>query len=255
MNTIIQYYSDLHIEHNMDKKIMFNPVRIKDSINILILAGDIGDPKTSKYWDFIKIHSYLYNHIILITGNHEYYGFTIEDTDNLITEMITHMKLKNVYFLNNKSIILNGIKFIGSTFWSYIPLEYETDVITYLNDYKYIQNFNVSKCNNLHSISKKYIQDELDKKEVNNAIVISHHAPTFNYSSHPLHNGKTTNCAFSSNSDELVSKSTYWIFGHTHYNYPEYNDHKYTSKLKTNQLGYNWDRPTKGFNYNSYIQL
>ena len=259
VRNIIYYYSDLHQEHNLDRTILFKPEYKKNDIEnnyILILAGDIGSPVTVQYWDLIKTHTLYYNHIIILCGNHEYYGHNIDYINSLMTTCIKEYKLENrVHFLNNSSITINNIKFVGSTLWSYIPDEHKEEVTRYMNDYNYIKDFTTDINNKLHRDSVNYLKSELETKNENNTIpiiVITHYSPSFIATSHPMYTGKTTNCAFSSNLDYLIEKCNYWIFGHTHYNY--YNiDNKY--KLKSNQLGYNWDRPIRGFNKNTHLNI
>ncbi len=53
----VQYISDIHLEHHSKE---YNFLLEKDeSSSILVLGGDIGNPKTSKYSNFIKKYNYI----------------------------------------------------------------------------------------------------------------------------------------------------------------------------------------------------
>lgn len=246
---IFQYISDIHLEHNEDKNLVIKPISEYSTYKKnLILAGDIGNPMSLKYWNFISQESMLFDRVFLICGNHEYYGNNIDYVNKKIEKNIEKLNLKNVFFLNNKTFIINGkIKLIGTTLWSYIPNEYYQVVSSYVNDYKLIDNLTPKISNILFSKSKNFIETELEKENLY-TIVITHHAPSFNNTSEEIFKDSPTKNAFASNLDYLVEKSTYWIYGHTHHNY-------HNSKLKSNQLGYNWNQPIPNFNLNSYILL
>lgn len=262
---IFQYISDIHIEHNEhENNILIKPISDSyysfdcNSKKNLILAGDIGNPLSKKYWSFIIQESKLFDRVFLICGNHEYYGNNIDYINNFISKNISKLNLNNVFFLNNKTFIIDcknnkKIKLIGSTLWSYIPNEYYQVVSSYMNDYKLIQNLSPKVSNFLFSKSKQFIEDELKSSDSSDYLnlVITHHAPSFNNTSEEIYKDKPTTHAFASDLDHLVEKSTYWIYGHTHHNYHGY--HNISSKLKTNQLGYNWKQPIINFDLNSHI--
>jgi phosphohistidine phosphatase SixA len=103
----------------------------------------------------------------------------------------------------------------------------------------------------MYSQSTKFIENELNSIGDNvETLVITHHAPSFDNTSHEIYKDKPTTYAFASNLEHLVKKSTYWIYGHTHHNY---HTQQINHKLKTNQLGYNWNEPIKNFDIDSYI--
>lgn len=117
---IIQYGSDLHLE--FEKKIKnFNWVikPIKDA-EVLILAGDICDPRLDVFVRFMKYCVDEWKYVIMISGNHEYYNSSIKQTDLLLEKFSKEI---GFHYLNNKSLIIDKIKFIGSTLWSEIPDE------------------------------------------------------------------------------------------------------------------------------------
>ena len=90
----LQYLSDLH-----DKYPEITPL-----CDYIALLGDIGDPYSQKYKDFIKDLSRKFKKVFVVTGNHEYY-FNIIDECNLHINTLC-LELRNVYFLNNSLYLL-----------------------------------------------------------------------------------------------------------------------------------------------------
>lgn len=227
-----QILSDLHLE--LKKEVNFE---LKKTAPNIILAGDIGNPFSNIYSEFIDFLANNYNLVILITGNHEYYLNDITETNNKITELVS--KYTNVHFLNN-SVYINdeeNIKIIGTTLWSYISLDEYYAAFKYINDYKNIRYNNTQlapyNTNDFYEKNKKFIMDNIDNKYKN--IVVTHYLPTYKlihdkYISHPL------NCCFASNLDDIIKPPiNLWVCGHSHqFNEIEINN----VKCVLNPVGY-----------------
>lgn len=97
--------SDLHLEHG--NKI---DVPVIEGVKFLILAGDIGSNQS--HLEFIKDCASKYI-VIYILGNHEFYGYTLKE----VRDFWSSVKIDNFYFLDNSSVVIDGIEFIGSTLW------------------------------------------------------------------------------------------------------------------------------------------
>ena len=68
----LQYVSDIHLELRKVKNIpIIKPI---DENTYLALCGDIGNPFAPSYKSFLDIHSKLFVHILIVSGNHEYYS-------------------------------------------------------------------------------------------------------------------------------------------------------------------------------------
>jgi len=262
---IFQYYSDIHIEHqssmyNNEKLFWVEPINYTNldidieegtSVTIknnLILAGDIGSPNSKLYWNFLRDVSQKFDRVFLIAGNHEHYTLDLKDSDKVnpftnitvddIPKILSEEKLYNVFFIENQSIFIDNFIIIGCTLWSNIPINARNEILRNISDYNLIENFSIDKSNALHSKSVKYLSDSLDlaiSEEIPTRIVITHHAPLMNGTSDPMYKG-LTNHAFSTDLEELISKSTHWIYGHTHFNPLQ----PVRDNLYTNQIGYKW---------------
>jgi len=136
---ILQYASDLHLELRKSRTIpIIDP--IKEGESYLALCGDIGNPFISTYKEFLDIHSKLFVHILIVSGNHEYYTSnkkqrTIVQSEDKIKEIV--MNYDNVTYLNMNKIIIGRTKFLGCTLWSDVS-EIETIAENIMNDYNHI---------------------------------------------------------------------------------------------------------------------
>lgn len=199
----IQFISDTH-----DHYPIISPV-----CDYIALLGDIGDPFTREYIDFIDSLAEKFKHVFVIAGNHEYYYRVMNDVNNKIKEICSsHI---NVHYLNNSSVEIEGILFIGSTLWSKIDM-----VTSYrVNDFKCIRTsikkfLDVPTYLQLHKDSVSFIEHEVSKGIP--SIVLTHYAPILEM------NGKfifsPLRSAYSSNLDYIKGNVRAWLSGHTRQN-------------------------------------
>lgn len=204
----IQYFSDVHLEFFDEIKPSFIESLIVKEADILVLAGDIGDPFSIIYKNFIEELSKMFEKVFIIAGNHEYYNKlkTIEE----INEQIRKICKNNITFLDNSYEDYNDYRFVGSVLWSKI------DNKNYLtNDFYHIKNMTIKEYNNLHNSCKHYLEDvlETDKK----VIIITHFLPSVSLIDLQFSSYSKYNQCFSSSCDYLIkSPIVCWIYGHTH---------------------------------------
>ena len=232
----LQIVSDLHLEF-WDKKQKFN--FIKPSAPILALLGDIcccsDDEDFAIFERFIKEILPLYELIIMISGNHEYYtnkknNITYANTMHSIDDRIklffksTSPKL---HYLNNNTLKITAnnqdYTIIGSTLWSWIPESERKTITESMNDYQYIQfydNEKIRKLNandvaTLHLKNYRYIKMQINKaKKLNHKIIVlTHHKPYLSAN----YNSSSLDVAYESDlSDLFISPVLLWGYGHTH---------------------------------------
>ena len=88
MNIILSYYtmlqvcSDVHLERGDITKHDF-PTIIQPCAEILALAGDIGDPFSTIFEEFIHYCSQRFQYVLFVSGNHEYYQHDIPDDTSM----------------------------------------------------------------------------------------------------------------------------------------------------------------------------
>jgi len=200
-----QYLSDLH-----DKYPDITPL-----CDYLVLLGDIGDPYNPEYRIFLKSLSLKFKKIFVIAGNHEYYFKVVYECDNYISSIC--FDIDNIYFLNNKSIEVDGYLLLGTTLWSNI--NYQT--ACRLNDFRYIRMckdefIDINYYIELHQNSINFITQELENNNIDNkpVIIFSHHSPLLEM------NGKYKNSflssAYSTDLSHLNKNVKAWLSGHTH---------------------------------------
>lgn len=172
----IQYISDLHLELEANRRYLeLNP--IIPNADILIIAGDLLclNKDGSVYEIYMPFLSYLsksFDRVFAVPGNHEYYnGFDLINS----TREIRLELFPNVFLLNNTCEMINGVKYIYSTFWSKIPSEFICENFPDFTKCKY-QNrqLTVDGYNSLHEHSKAFIDKESLSDEPLK-VVVTHH--------------------------------------------------------------------------------
>lgn len=229
----LRLLSDIHLELSKtpDRYMkQFIPSNISD--DILILAGDIGNPTSKIYKIFLTEISKYYAKVFIIAGNHEYYQryqrynsvthtlnsrydttfrHSIEDIDKIARSLTN--ELPNVHFLQRDVLIYQRVRFLGCTLWSTA----DPSLTKYMNDYEMIKDMTAEKSNDLNSQDVKWLEEQLklNDETYDTTVVITHHLPSYKlisekYTNHPL------NGFFANHLDELVEKADIWVCGHSH---------------------------------------
>ena len=219
---LIRLWSDLHLEHLdhaqniIDRLINFSKTINHDTKNVLILAGDIGNPANDNYKYFLENITKYYDKTFIIAGNHEYYNFSdiplrkMDQVNELITEIVAN--IPNLHFLNRSSYVYENIRFIGCTLWT----KSDPELSQFMNDYNYIPDMTPELCESQHKCDVDWLKNELPKiGDYDTTCVITHHLPTNKlvakkYKNHYL------NTFFANNLDNLVKQSDIWCCGHSH---------------------------------------
>lgn len=211
----IRYFSDLHLEfikYNEIEKFFKNIECGHDEI--LICAGDIGNPYQNNYDIFINFINNNFKKIFIIAGNHEYYNKTKNMNETNIYLVEYFAKFENITFLNNNYEYYENYCFIGSTLWSKI-----TNPVYEINDVYSIPNFDYIEYNKLNVQCIDFLQDALNNK---NCVVITHHMPLESLIDIKYKTFKMLpyNQWFYNDLAKLIETKKdnikCWIYGHTH---------------------------------------
>ncbi len=214
---LIQVCSDIHLEYDDDIIRDFPAIVTNIGGQILILTGDIGDPFSDIYKDFINYCSRIFEYVIVIAGNHEYYHHNIDETDAMIYSITDDYA--NVIFLQNTTFIYDDYVFVGTTLWSHIPDDIENHELYLIRDYHHIKGYSTYMSNNLHETAVKFITETLETHKEKKIIVLSHHAPSIKCLD-PKFYTDPLNCCYMSRLDYLFRGNLKaWINGHTHFNF------------------------------------
>jgi predicted phosphohydrolase len=204
--------------------------------DVIILAGDIGEWLNGLEW---ARNRFKHQEIVYVAGNHEYYDSDLA----ILDELQAKAKELDIHFLENDSVIINGVRFLGCTLWTDFD-GYSSEEInrawSTMNDYKYIycrlwwsvqrnreealqlmqpdstfgfapEYFSPTVAYLLHKRSLDWLQQQLDQHYDGQTVVVTHHAPTMR---------STTNAAYGSNLEKFLkmnsSKIDLWCHGHIH---------------------------------------
>lgn len=250
----IQYASDLHLEFIQNKGYL-NKNPIKPIGDIMLLAGDnLILSELHRYSDFFNYLSENFKYSYFVPGNHEYY-----DSETDAAFKVENIKIrKNVFLVNNISIIHGDIKFIFTTLWSKISEANRWNVERSVNDYHLIRykgkKLSVPACNELHEECLAFLKKELSGNENYKTVVVTHHVPTLiNYPQQYI--GSAINDAFAVDLTDLIESTEpdIWIYGHSHVNTPDFKIGK--TLLTTNQMGYVMHNEHNTFNNEQIIKL
>jgi len=219
--------SDIHTEF-FDSQEALNTFQesIHPRSSFLILAGDIGAPFSKFYESFSAHLSEKFQHIFIISGNHEYYTQRkfIKQVDWMaeVDDQIRHVcsKFPNVTYLQNQIYHIpdTNIAIFGSTFWSDIQPEEEMYIQYSLNDYECIPFFTTAEARRRFKIACSLLGTSLELHPDKDFIVVSHHLPSLSlvhpkYFSGPI----TVNSAYASDIQLAEHpRIRAWVAGHTH---------------------------------------
>jgi predicted phosphohydrolase len=216
----IHYISDIHLEfmkpnHYENFRNRWRPD--PNQADVLVLAGDIGNPRQPFYREFLQHCSQSCKKVFLIAGNHEFYGSTINETISLIDSIVA--EFPNISFLHNRSEDYEGIRWVGTTLWSTL-----VNPLFTINDTEQILDMTIARYKELHQESVKFLEQSLAEAKANNmkCVVITHHIPLYEliHAKYREPQMESYNQWFASRLNTLVE--TYascvkgWVYGHTH---------------------------------------
>jgi hypothetical protein len=206
------------------KRDMYNP-------EMVLLEHEHKDRRPDRFYRFIEEEcSKKYREVILISGNHESYGFRLQKTWSHINSQLPD----NVHLLENQTYTIDDIVFIGATLWTDMN---QSDPLTMwhmaqsMNDYKHITMFDEVK-NVYHRLtpektvkefykSRDYIKHVVENDPAKTYVVVTHHAPSKASIKPQYTNDHLMNGAYSSDLSNFIldhPQIKVWHHGHTHSN-------------------------------------
>ena len=224
--------NDLHIEFED-----FAPPAT--DADVVVLAGDIGVGLGGQRWAETRFPD---KPVIYVPGNHEFYHHDIALMDALKAEAPD-----NVYVLNDDQVIIDGVRFLGSTLWTDFALFGEADRFFAMQtarqgmtDFSIISNdgrrFTPEDAIRLHTASREWLATMLAEPFDGTTVVVTHHAPS-SRSVHPRYAHDLLTPAFASNLENLMDgdRAALWIHGHMH---ESFDYEVYGTRVVCNPRGY-----------------
>ncbi len=251
----IKVISDIHLEFS------YYEVENTDEADVLILSGDIcliDDLHSHKlpestawnignnipglgarqqivanYHRFFETCSKKFKNVIYILGNHEFYYGKFYASISHVREELAHYS--NIHILEQNSVILDDIVFVGGTLWTNCnnghPVSSYT-VQTGLNDYQVIRNdrLGYTKLRAAHTIerfinTKAYIEQTINEHADKTVVVCTHHSPSTQSISPIYRNDFHMNGGYASDLSNFIldhPQIKLWTHGHLH-NFSDYN--------------------------------
>lgn len=239
----IEVMSDLHME--------FRAYEINNihGADVLVLAGDILVIEDIKRWpmndsrenhsnsvrefrselyqEFFDQVSQEYKHVVIVPGNHEYYGSVFQEADDILEGQLAHWK--NIHYLNKNAVDLDGVVFVGATLWTdfWKSSSEASNAGLKMNDYRKIRWKNSSyrklRPSDIVDVNRRhlrFIMDTVDKTEAQGkrCVVVTHHAPSKRSIATEFANS-SLNSAYTNQLDDLIQDFVnvpVWIHGHVH---------------------------------------
>jgi predicted phosphodiesterase len=215
----VALYSDLHLEFG----VWSPPATVQDA-EVIILAGDIALRTSGLRW---AASAFPGKPVIYVCGNHEFYGNDL----NLLTEMrALEWEKDSVYFLENSTIEVGEVRFLGCTLWSGFDL-YGPDTQQALAmsaasrsilDYRKIGTgadrlIEPADTLAMYLASASWLDTELSKPFAGKTVVVTHFAPHRGCIP-PQFEGSDLSPYFVSDLSWLMTKHriNLWCHGHTH---------------------------------------
>ena len=198
----LQYISDLH-----ENLVNINPIA-----EYIALIGDVASPFDPNYEKYLQYLSQKFQGVFVVMGNHEYYGSIFNKAEEQM-ELICN-KFSNVFLLNNKSFLLNGVLIVGSTLWSNI----NQDSFNFLNCRELIKmngrrKMTIQDYIQKHKEAVEFIENEVKKGYP--TIILTHYAPLNEMNGNKIHSpyssGFSSDLSYINNSNIKA-----WLSGHTH---------------------------------------
>jgi hypothetical protein len=223
----VSLVSDLHLE-------LAAPPELKGG-DILLMAGDIWTAAgierrgalRRRFQAFCKRELSKYRLVLLVHGNHEFYGSTIEAAPGIIEEFLAE-HAPHAVILDNGVQLLGNVCFVGSTLWAPHGAGdpgAELVMVAHVEDFREITfrdgtRFMPNAANALHRKASAFLTSELQrqKRAGRTCIVLTHHAPSYR-SKGDAHYAIDLDDAFYSDQEALIEANPHialWCHGHSH---------------------------------------
>lgn len=209
----IHALSDLHVEFEG-----YTPAKVE--ADFVILAGDIHTKARASSWAKEAFNTLT----VLIAGNHDYYGGSLQGTLRKLKECAQG----HVHFLERDVFVYGDVRFIGCTGWTdfrsfgHVQLN-ASNAQSSMNDYRMIHyepSFRRLRASDTQAIaedSKAWLLEQVRSPFAGKTVVVTHHAPLLQLlPSWPDVSG--LDAAYANDWLEFLDeKIDLWAFGHTHH--------------------------------------
>lgn len=249
----IAYASDIHTEFGNQRQLL-----LSEPVDVLVLAGDIGKGVAAVKYAATFLDQA--KHIVQIAGNHEYWKGELNSVIRKMREAAN--QYDNLHFLERQSVEIDGVTFIGATCWTdfkYGPSgrpHHMWAARNQMNDYRKIKfctragiyrKLLPEDVLDVNAESKRFIFDELAKRDRSKCVVVSHHAPTHLSIGEQYKDDDSNSCYVNTWGDNIAySGPKLWIHGHIH---SESDYEVGDTRVVCNPIGYPDQMPESTFKF------
>lgn len=216
-------YSDVHLEFGEP----WEPADM--DFDVLVLAGDIHVGTKG----FRLFRGWMDRWMLYVAGNHEFYGQNLPATIRELHGLGAEGERVGSFFLEKSSVILDGVRFLGTTLWTDFELfgadrqaEAMAAAEKVMTDYRKIVAIKDGPTKvmlapqdtlRFHERAREWLTRELAKPFDGKTVVVTHHAPSLQ-SIAPRFRTDLATAAYASNLESLIEdhQPALWIHGHTH---------------------------------------
>ncbi len=198
--------------------------RPENDADVVVLAGDVSRPREAAVWALR-----LDKPVIYVLGNHEFYGSSIDGAAQELERLCAGTQ---VHLLNDRGVVIDGVRFLGSTLWSDFELFDEpaqkaaaiAQARELIRDFSRIRTreaandvFSPADSAALFERHSGWLDRQLSIPHAGPTVVVTHHAPS-RRSIHPRFADSLLNACFVSDAQHLLGaeRTQLWIHGHTH---------------------------------------
>lgn len=212
----IRVLSDIHAE-----VLEYSPQHVE--ADLTVLAGDIHHKGYSVEWALDNFKG----PILLVAGNHEFYGTTFEGGHRVMRAAAEKSKGR-LYYLERDSIIIDGVRFLGVTCWTDYRLRgspslAKFDALRNVMDFRAISTesgdrlWTPDKAAQQAYIARTWIEKQLSAPFKGRTVLVTHHAPS-EHSLDPRREQSLLDSSFANGWEHLFGPGLDLIIhGHTHY--------------------------------------
>lgn len=236
---LIWLLSDLHLEMSI-----WDLPEERPEFDVLVIAGDL-IPRAERGVKWLR-ERFPNSHVVFVLGNHERYGADYDITMKKAREAAVGSL---VHVLENEAVVIDGVEFVGATFWTDFALFGDTTVPAAMataenrmNDYKRIRKNNyegrLRAADTLarHRESVAFLREHCARDPDRHRVIVTHHSiDPFNV---PVAiRDDLIASAYSSRLLSLVGElhPNYWLSGHVHQSNDRFVGH---CRLLSNPKGY-----------------
>ena len=218
----LQIISDLHV----DVVGGYAPRLAKDA-DAVVIAGDVQEGIADGL-AFVREHLPPPVPILLVLGNHEFYGHGVIEERAAAQEAA---RRHAIHVLDDAAVVLGSVRFAGATLWTDFCLNGEANQAIdmaaardLMNDYRRIslrkrpwERFMPADALAMHRTSRAFIWQVLAQPFAGPTVVITHHAPHAN-SIHRRFERAVVNPAYVSDQTAIIERfrPALWVHGHVH---------------------------------------